>query len=345
MFVRAFIVLAVAATVLVVPVHASAGPIGDRVILGFGAQYTAPDGTAAVHRGADVAFTGGGEIEAPVDGTVSFVGLVPGAGGDRMLAVTLVGAHGKLTLSPFDRADVRAGEVVRAGQAVGLLASAGDPSSPDPHVHVSLRVGDVYVDPVGLLRPATAPVPQPPAAETQPIAAPEPGPVPEGGEVPRQAADPAPVSVSGAPQIAPGVSIAAAPAAAAAPEVAPAPDPAPMPRPAGVSVRQLSPGIDLVSGSMPSAPRTAVSNARRAVPRQSLRSLLVAGAAVPAALWAMFVLLGRRAVRARVLSYEPLSDRFGILLQHMRAGDTLLGLTSCSGHSPSQSRSRLAQRR
>jgi len=344
MFFRAFIVLAVTASVLALPVCSGAVPVGDRVILGFGARYSAPDGSTAVHRGADVAFAGGDEVEAPVDGTVSFVGSVPGAGGDRILAVTLLGSHGKLTLSPFDRVDVRAGAEVRAGAALGRLAPDGDPSSPESHVHVSLRVEDVYVDPVGLLAPA-APIAQPPAAEPQPVVAPESGTEPQAtGEALRPAESPEPVSASGAPQLAPGVSIAAAPAVAAAPQVGPAPNLASAPLPADTQIR-VAPGVDLVPSGRSAARVASAPRARRVVTRWSLRSLLVAGAAVPAALWAMLVLLGRRAVRARVLSYEPLSDRFGILLQHMRTGDTILGLTSCSGHSPSQSRSRLAQRR
>lgn len=344
MFYRAFIVLAVAVSVLAVPVYADAVPFGDRVILGFGARYTAADGTSAVHRGADVAFAGGGEVEAPVDGTVSFVGLVPGIGGQRVLAVTLLGPHGKLTLSPFDRAAVREGDEVRVGQAMGLLSPDGDPSSPEPHVHVSLRVEDVYIDPVGLLCPAP-PVARPPVVEPQPVAAPESGPEPWAGEAPLSAGSPSPAPTGGAPQLAPGVSIAAAPAAVAAPKVAPALSIAPAPQLAGTGVKRLSPGVDLMSSGRSAARPSSAPLARHTAPPRPLRSLLVAGAAVPTALWAMFVLLGRRAVRARVLSYEPLSDRFEILLQHMRAGDTLLGLTSCSGHSPSQSRSRLAQRR
>jgi hypothetical protein len=56
-------------------------------------------------------------------------------------------------------------------------------------------------------------------------------------------------------------------------------------------------------------------------------------------------LLARRAFERKVLSNPPVSDRLGRVLQQLRAGDTLRGLTSCPGPLPSQSRGRIAQRR
>jgi hypothetical protein len=68
-------------------------------------------------------------------------------------------------------------------------------------------------------------------------------------------------------------------------------------------------------------------------------------AGIVAAFAACAFLLGRRALEARIASNPPVSDRLGKLLQQLRAGDTLRGLTSCPGPLPSQSRGRLAQRR
>ncbi len=79
------------------------------------------------------------------------------------------------------------------------------------------------------------------------------------------------------------------------------------------------------------------------VPRRVASPL--AAAALVAALLAAGLLLTRRVVERRIQSNPPVSHRLGMMLQHLRAGDTLCGLTSCSGLLPSQSRGRLAQRR
>ena len=67
-------------------------------------------------------------------------------------------------------------------------------------------------------------------------------------------------------------------------------------------------------------------------------------AALVAALMAGAVLLTRRSLRRRIIA-SSVSDRLGYLLQHLKAGDTLRGLTSCPGPLPSQSRGRIAQGR
>lgn len=116
-------------------------------ILGFGVTY--PGGT---HRGVDIAAEAGAEVAAPAVGTVSFAGQVPADGGGTCTAVTLELADGRrMSLLPLERADVVAGESVGAGQVLGVLAAAGDDSSVAPHVHVSLRSGDLYLDPGSLV--------------------------------------------------------------------------------------------------------------------------------------------------------------------------------------------------
>jgi hypothetical protein len=59
----------------------------------------------------------------------------------------------------------------------------------------------------------------------------------------------------------------------------------------------------------------------------------------------LIALMSRRALEHAVSGESPVSDRLGSMLQQLRAGDTLCGLTSCSGLLPSQSRGRSAQRR
>ncbi len=87
--------------------------------------------------------------------------------------------------------------------------------------------------------------------------------------------------------------------------------------------------------------------ARLASVASSTASVFAAGGplALAAVVVALFYIATRRVVECRLRVSQPVSDRFGSMLQHLRAGDTLCGLTSCSGLMPSQSRGRLAQRR
>ncbi len=81
--------------------------------------------------------------------------------------------------------------------------------------------------------------------------------------------------------------------------------------------------------------------------RARFRSVVRPGGAVAlmAAIFGVLYIMSRRVVERGIRGQTPVSDRFGSMLQHLRTGDTLCGLTSCSGLLPSQSRGRLAQRR
>ena len=133
---------------------------GGIMLLGFGIPY--PGGT---HRGVDIAAESGAEVASPAAGTISFAGQVPADGGGTCTAITLELADGrKMSLLPLQGADVVAGEGVEAGQVLGLLASAGDDSAATPHLHVSLRSGDLYLDTGDLVAGAVAVTAGPPAA-------------------------------------------------------------------------------------------------------------------------------------------------------------------------------------
>lgn len=125
---------------------------GGALILGFGAAY--PGGT---HRGVDIAAAAGSSVAAPAGATVAFAGQVPADGGGTCIAVTLELPDGrKLSLLPLAVSEVVTGESVEAGQTLGQLAGVGDDSSSEPHVHVSLRSGDLYLDPGDLVSSAVA---------------------------------------------------------------------------------------------------------------------------------------------------------------------------------------------
>ncbi|MBI5231853.1 MAG: M23 family metallopeptidase [Coriobacteriales bacterium] len=104
-----------------------------------------------VHRGVDIAGSAGERVATPVNGTVRFAGLVPAEDG-RVGAVTVEQGDGtRVTLMPLDEMRVTRGVTVSTGDGVGTLSADGDLSTSSPHVHVSLRRGETYLDPMTVL--------------------------------------------------------------------------------------------------------------------------------------------------------------------------------------------------
>jgi len=124
---------------------------GD-VLVAFGDTYMAPGGQACTHRGADIGSGAGAAALAPATGVVAFAGRVPGPHGGSVGAVTIGLSDGRrITVMPLDDVGVSAGAPVAEGDRLGRVAAAGDPSSDGPHLHVSLRAGELYLDPLALL--------------------------------------------------------------------------------------------------------------------------------------------------------------------------------------------------
>ncbi|MDZ4168349.1 MAG: M23 family metallopeptidase [Coriobacteriia bacterium] len=386
---------------------------GVQVLLGFGESYGSEDGSA-LHRGVDVAASAGDPVVSPVAGEVSFAGRVPGQAGGSVLVVSVRCGDDVISLSPLERIDVEKGQRVAQGDSIGRLASTGDPSSLQTHLHVSLRRQGVYLDPGSLLAgvappterpavpaesvsqpgvisgfvPAVEPIvdvpvaqaesgPAPTTAPAAPSLSPEVGRVTEPGVSPVRGSDdvsvmvpegvtvPLPAYVADAAAISPavvavggygsglgvrssggssllarlGTSVRETTAIVRDSLVSSADG-----RPSGRGLRSaLTQGVRPAKGShgsestpVPSTPTTRTLSA--AVTWGGL-GLLVA------TLLGVTYLLSRSAFERHILFSQPVSDRFGSMLQHLRAGDTLCGLTSCSGLLPSQSRGRLAQRR
>jgi hypothetical protein len=101
------------------------------------------------HRGVDLAAAPGAPVRAANAGTVSFAGSVAGS-------LHVVVAHGsdlRTSYSFLLRVDVHRGQAVARGQIVGLAGGAGPDHEPGV-LHLGLRVGDRYVDPMGLFVPS-----------------------------------------------------------------------------------------------------------------------------------------------------------------------------------------------
>ena len=102
-----------------------------------------PQGDYAGHWGIDVAVPVGTGVLAPLDGIVTFAGEVAG-----VKSVTIRSGLFRVSLSYLSRVDTELGRFVRKGDWVGR---AGAPHGV-PGLHLGLRVGDHYVDPVPYAR-------------------------------------------------------------------------------------------------------------------------------------------------------------------------------------------------
>lgn len=120
-------------------------PAVGPVLRGFGAPEH-PYGSG--HRGIDIGASAGTVLVAPAAGTVRFAGPVGGR-----LFLTIEHAPGlRSTLSFLAAVSVRAGDVVVPGQPVAV-SGRGHPDATVDHVHLGVRVGDTYVDPLTFLEP------------------------------------------------------------------------------------------------------------------------------------------------------------------------------------------------
>jgi murein DD-endopeptidase MepM/ murein hydrolase activator NlpD len=123
-------------------------PVVGPVVRGFEPPET-PYGSG--HRGIDIATPVGTPVVAPAAGVVAFAGKVGGH-----LFVTIDHGGGlESTYSWVSATLVRKGDAVGAG-AVIALSGAGHPGSTrPPHLHLGVRLGGSYVDPLAYLSPGS----------------------------------------------------------------------------------------------------------------------------------------------------------------------------------------------
>jgi murein DD-endopeptidase MepM/ murein hydrolase activator NlpD len=103
------------------------------------------------HRGVDLGGAAGQHVLAAGAGIVTFAGVLAGRG---VVAVAHPGGL-RTTYEPVT-AGVRVGEAVAVGDALGSLATGGH--CPTACLHWGALRGDVYIDPLSLLRPPAPPV-------------------------------------------------------------------------------------------------------------------------------------------------------------------------------------------
>ena len=120
-------------------------PVSGPVLRGF----DPPDSPfGAGHRGIDVGAAVDSPLVAPAPGIVKFAGRIDG---HLFLSI----AHGEgweSTASWLSTVTVRKGDTVFAGQLVGTTGS-GHPGAAVPHVHLGVKHGGLYVDPLLVFAP------------------------------------------------------------------------------------------------------------------------------------------------------------------------------------------------
>jgi murein DD-endopeptidase MepM/ murein hydrolase activator NlpD len=127
--------------------QAFAWPVQGRVSGRFGNQRIYNGSPGAAHSGMDIAAPTGTAVRAPAAGVVSFA--------DPALYLTggtLVLDHGHGVSSNFlhlSRLDVRVGDRIAQGQALGAVGATGRATG--PHLHWGMNWFDVRVDPLLVL--------------------------------------------------------------------------------------------------------------------------------------------------------------------------------------------------
>ena len=110
-------------------------PVSGQVVAGF-----APEGAFGGHWGIDVAADIGTIVRAPASGHVTFAGTVAG-----MKTVSIgVDERVRVSVSYLSAIAVAAGDGVVTGMPIGATGLAHGVEA----LHLSVRVGGVYVDPI-----------------------------------------------------------------------------------------------------------------------------------------------------------------------------------------------------
>ena len=117
-------------------------PVTGRLTSSFGERLDPFNGEGAFHAGLDIATAYGTPVRAPADGVIAKAGPASGYGREMIVdhggGVTTIYGH----MSGFA---VIAGQLVRQGQVIGYVGSAG--RSTGPHLHYEVRINNLPVNP------------------------------------------------------------------------------------------------------------------------------------------------------------------------------------------------------
>ncbi len=117
-------------------------PVLGRLTSSFGERLDPFNGEGAFHAGLDIAAAYGTPVRAPADGVIAKAGPASGYGREVIIdhggGITTIYGH----LSAFA---LVAGQIVKQGQVIGYIGSAG--RSTGPHLHYEVRVNNMPVNP------------------------------------------------------------------------------------------------------------------------------------------------------------------------------------------------------
>ncbi len=118
-------------------------PVIGWVSSDFGYRISPFTGKRESHKGIDIATEIGSEIVAPADGVVVRVDKEKAIGN----LVKINHGNGMVTIYGhlLKKSDVKKGQKVKRGDVIGYVGNSG--RSTGPHLHYSVCVNDVYVDP------------------------------------------------------------------------------------------------------------------------------------------------------------------------------------------------------
>ncbi|MFT3969143.1 MAG: peptidoglycan DD-metalloendopeptidase family protein [Micropruina sp.] len=122
-------------------------PVGGRIMSPFGRRFHPIFHEWRLHAGVDLQASCGTPIRAAADGVVQSVSY--GSSGGHRLALAHAGGLTTHYLHALRRYQVRAGQKVKRGQAVGLVGSTG--WSTGCHLHLTTKINGRLVDPARLL--------------------------------------------------------------------------------------------------------------------------------------------------------------------------------------------------
>lgn len=129
------------------PAPSWTAPLGDPPVVTRGFDPP-PERFAAGHRGVDLGGAPGDAVLAAGDGVVVFAGMVAGRP-----VVSIAHSSGlRTTYEPVDPA-VHAGQSVTRGSVVGRLRAGHAGCPAQACLHWGLRRGQIFLDPLLLLRP------------------------------------------------------------------------------------------------------------------------------------------------------------------------------------------------
>lgn len=121
--------------------------LSPPVAIDIAAVFDAPDSEwGAGHRGIDLFAKEGQTVRSPGDGVVTFAGDVAGRG----VVVVLHASGLRSTLEPVTPR-VAVGNVVAAGDLVGVLEAGASHCAPSACLHWGVKRGELYLDPLDYL--------------------------------------------------------------------------------------------------------------------------------------------------------------------------------------------------